>query len=132
MGRGRSSLRASRCPSQLGSHVAVIGRRIACHAFASPQPRPRMGHRKIIFGNFRAEPPKTGCPEQPARNGPRAQSLRPVAARLTPSLIITSPPVPPISASRRRDATNHCRAVPAAAAHALSRTSAMAGTARRG
>jgi len=54
--------------------------------------------------------------------------LRPVTATLMPSPIITRPPVaadhgqPP-----RRDRTNHCRAVPAMAAHALSRTSAITG-----
>ena len=67
------------------------------------------------------------APAQSLRPVAPAQSLRPVAAMLTPSPIMTRPPAPPISASRRGEPTSHCRAVPAMAAHALSRTSAMTG-----
>ena len=58
------------------------------------------------------------------------QSLRLAAAMLTPRPIMTRPPVPPIGARRCGDRVNHCRAVPAVAAHALSRMNAMAGNRR--
>ena len=52
------------------------------------------------------------------------QSFRPETARVAPMPIMTRPPVPPISSSRRGERPNHARADPAAIAHALSDSNA--------
>ena len=66
--------------------------------------------------------PGPACPGRPgARSG---QSFRPETARVAPMPIMTRPPVPPISSSRRGDRPNHARADPAAIAHALSDSNA--------
>ena len=76
---------------------------------SAPRPRARVDNRQ-----HRAARPA-------ARSG---QSFRPETARVAPMPIMTRPPVPPISSSRRGDRPNDARADPAAIAHALSDSNA--------
>lgn len=74
--------------------------------------------------------PTPGSPRRrPAGPDPgdlrRSQSLRPVAATVTPRPIIASPPTPPTVESRRGERANQSRAVAAARPHTQSEATAM-------
>ena len=82
---------------------------------------------QVIFGyaNPCCDLPKRVPVRSASRATPAVQSFRPERARVAPMPIITRPPVPPMSSSRRGDRPSHARADPAASAQALSDSSAI-------
>ena len=117
-----------RAPSRTGTHhynIIVHALDVESADLDQPPPQRSSGSTRISRPRSRGgSSPRSRRPvtsEDPFYGLPPAgQCFTPVDARTPPSPIISTPPVAPSRSTRRGDRPNHCRAVPAASAHALS------------